>query len=61
MVPPNNGQTPVIDDLCIARMNALKESIKDLKDKVDWANRFIILTLVGVVGQMLIILKEYML
>ena len=49
----------VDDKLCLARMNSLKASIADLKEKVDWANRFIILTLVGVVGNLLVMLKEY--
>jgi len=51
----------VNEKLCDARRSALQDSIKELKEQVSWSNRFIILTLVGVVGQFLLLLREYIL
>lgn len=59
MVPKDDGRDLVDDKLCRARMNSLTDSVKELQGKVDWANRFIILTLVGVIGELLVMLREY--
>jgi len=53
--------SPVNEKLCDARRGALQDSIKQLQEQVSWANRFIILTLVGVLGQFILLLKEYVL
>jgi len=58
----NDDKRDLVDDkLCRARMNSLTKDVADLKDKVDWANRLIILTLLAVIGEMVLMMKGYIL
>lgn len=58
----NDDKRDLVDDkLCRARMNSLTKDVADLKDKIDWANRLIILTLLAVIGEMVLMMKGYIL
>lgn len=58
---PRDQDDLVDEKLCRARMKSLERSIEDLKQKVDWANRFIIMTLIAVIGELLFLVQGYVL